>query len=296
MQNNEGGEIAAVEEQYRYKFLWRGRLFLAYNKGFTKYGDFYKSKPDFEPVLTPSGREVTTTAAHRYNHHHSIWIGHAKINGVNVFHDNNPERANLGDIVLEDAALEYIDVPAALQGAAGTVRLRTTNGWIAKNGRRLCTEHRTMAVTAAAYGGRAHVVDIDSDLLASEGEIVLEQDTHAYLGVRVADSMDEEDGGMIRNSNGQTNEAECMRQEAVWCDYSGEVAGQPAGVTMLVHPENPPTAFFTRAYGTFLANPTLLGSMTVPAGDHLRQRFRLLIHDGAWQPTEIDAAYRAYAE
>ena len=288
-----------LEEELRYRLAWEGKLFLAYNKGSTQYGDFYLSKPDFFPVLTPSGRAVTQTRSYRFNHHHSIWIGHAKINGVNVFHDNNPTRANLGDITIEHAEDAFVATPASLaQGVTqGTKawRLETRNAWVAKDGRRLCSERRDITVTPAAFGGRGHVLDIKSTLEASEGEIRLEQDTHAYIGVRVVDTMDEEDGGRIRNSNGQEGEAGCMRQVAAWCDYTGEVAGQQVGVALMVHPSNPRTAFFARAYGTMLANPTLLESLTIPAGGALTQRFRLLIHDGEWSAEEMDAAYGAYA-
>ena len=293
------GRLEVSEEELRYRLAWDGRLCLAYNKGNTQYGDFYRSKPDFFPVLTPSGRAVTQTRAYRFNHHHSIWIGHAKINGVNVFHDNNPTRPNLGDIVIESATDQFVTVaPSLAAGVAAETRswrLETRNAWEAKDGRRLCTERRDVTVTPAAFGGRAHVLDIASTLEASEGELVLEQDTHAYLGVRVADTMDEEDGGRLLNANGQVGEEGCMRQAAAWCDYTGEVVGAPAGVTLMVHPSNPPTAFFARAYGTFLANPTLLRSLTIPAGRTLEQRFRLLIHDGEWEARELDAAYASYA-
>jgi hypothetical protein len=286
---HEAAAVSVAEEEYRFKFLWRGRLFLAYNKGHRRYGDFYRSKPDFHPVLSPSGRELTTTWAHRYNHHHSIWIGHAKVNGVNVFHDNNPERPNLGDIVLEQAQVDEVAVPDLERGGGAPAgvrgaRLRTVNGWVAKDGRRLCTERREIVVVAGAFGGVAHVIDLLSELQATEGPVELGQDTHSYLGVRVADSMDEEDGGRLRNSEGQEGAESCMGREAAWCDYSGQVAGQAVGITIVNHPQNPPTPFFTRAYGTMLANPTLHRSLLIPAGERLTLRWRLLFHEGDTTP------------
>lgn len=292
------GPLEVSEEELRYRLTWNRRLFLAYNKGNTQYGDFYRSKPDFSPVLTPSGRAVTQDRAYRFNHHHSIWLGHARINGVNVFHDNNPTRDNLGDIVIERAESRLVPVALSLADAVPAVamswRLETTNAWVAKNNRRLCTERRDITVTPAAFNGRAHVLDVVSRLDASAGDVELSQDTHAYLGVRVSDTIDEEDGGRLRNSHGHQGEAECMGQPANWCDYTGDVAGQPAGITLMVHLANPPTAFFARAYGTMLANPTLHTSLHIPSGSALEQRFRLLIHDGEWAPALLDAAYEAY--
>ena len=285
-------DLQVVEEEYRFKFLWQGHLFLAYNKGCPRYGDFYKSKPDFYPVLSPSGREVTLSSAHRYNHHHSIWIGHAKVNGINVFHDNNPARANLGDVVLEQASAGYAGHVGLPGGPAAW--LQTVNGWVAKTGRRLMTERREVVVRPGVHGGRAHAIDLLSELQATEGPVELGQDAHAYLGVRVADTIDEEDGGRITNSNGQQTEAECMRQVAAWCDYSGLVAGEPVGVTVMHSPADPPRAFFTRAYGTMLSNPTLLAPAHIPAGERLVQRWRILVHEGDASRFPIQAAYDAY--
>jgi hypothetical protein len=287
MPGDTAGRLEVQEDEGRFKFLWRGRLFLAYNKGNPRYGDFYKSKPDFYPVLSPSGREVTTSSAYRYNHHHSLWIGHARANGVNFFHDNNPERPNLGDIVLEQAHVDLLDGGSA-------ARVRTTNAWVAKDGRRVMAERRDFVVRPGVHGGAAHAIDLLSELHASEGPVELGQDTHAYLGVRVADTIDEEDGGRILNSNGQEHEAGCMRQEADWCDYSGLVAGQPVGVAIMHHPQNPPAAFFTRAYGTVLSNPTLLAPVRIEAGQRLLQRWRVLVHEGDAHTFELPAAYAAY--
>ncbi len=280
-----GAPLEVIEEELRWKFRHQGRLLLAYNRGHVKWGDFYKSKPDWYPVLTPSGREVTISSAFRYNHHHSIWIGHGNINGVNVFHDNNPTRPNLGDIVLERAELRV--------EPRGTT-LDTTNGWIAKDGRRLLTEVRRFTVRPDLLNGQAHALDVDSELIASEGAVLLARETHSYLGVRVADSIDVEDGGRAVNSNGDENEEGAMGKAASWLDYSGQVAGQAAGITIMQHPSNPATPFFCRNYGTMLSNVTLHEPWSIPSGERLRQRWRILIHDGDAAAISPDVAYRAW--
>ena len=281
----DAGPVEVVDEELRWKFRRQGRLMIAYNRGRLQRGDFYKSKPDWYPVLTPSGREVTISSAYRYNHHHSIWIGHGNVNGINVFHDNNPTRSNLGDIVVEHAATSTI---------AEGITLESTNGWIAKDGRRLLTEQRRFTVRPDQFAGQAHLLDIESEIIASEGPLVLAKETHSYLGVRVADSMDVEDGGRVVNSNGDENEEGAMGKVARWLDYSGPVAGQPVGVTIMHHPANPETPFFCRNYGTMLSNLTLHAPWPIPAGERLRQRWRLLIHDGDTRTFSPEAAYRAW--
>jgi hypothetical protein len=277
-------EVHVVEEELRFKFMYDGRLALAYNKGFTGWGDFRLSRPNFYPVHTPCGRQVTISSAYRYNHHRSIFIGHANVNGTNFFHDNNPTRPNLGDIVLEDAQLEQSD---------GTARLRTSNGWIPNSGERVLSEQRDITWTP---GDRVHVLDVSSTLSPDSGDVTFARENHAYLGVRVADTMDVEDGGKILNSNGQKNEEGTMGQMADWVDYSGEVAGRQVGVTLMRHPDNPPSPYFVRDYGSMLCCFTLDGPFVLKKEETLTQRFRVVVHTGG--PDEVDIAgyYASFRE
>ena len=273
-----------IEEELRFKFYNEGMFFLAYNKGCTQYGDMYKSRPDFYPVYSPTGREVTSNCAYRYNHHKSIFIGHANVNGINFFHDNNPTRSNLGDILLEKSQYAVDE---------SNVHITTHNGWITKNGARLLDEERSFTVTP---GEIAYTIDLTSTLIASQTDLTFAQDNHAFLGVRVADTMDVEDGGTILNANGQRNEEEAMQQAANWTDYSGPVAGKTVGVTLMNHPSNPPSAFFTRNYGTFLTNFTLLSKYELPHGESLTQRFRILIHEGDAIDANVKDYYNQFVE
>ena len=273
-----------IEEELRFKFYNRDTFLLAYNKGWVQYGDMYKSRPDFYPVYSPSGREVTCTCAYRYNHHKSIFIGHADVNGINFFHDNNPTRSNLGDIVLEKCQ-HGID--------ENGMHVMTHNGWITKAGIRLLEEERNFTVI---LGENAHIIDLTSTLIASQTDLTFEQDNHAFLGVRVADTMDVEDGGTILNANGQRNEEEAMRQSANWTDYSGVVAGKTVGVTLMNHPSNLPSAFFTRNYGTFLTNFTLLDKYELSRGERLTQRFRILVHEGDATEADVENYYNQFVE
>ena len=273
-----------IEEELRFKFYNRDTFLLAYNKGWVQYGDMYKSRPDFYPVYSPSGREVTCTCAYRYNHHKSVFIGHADVNGINFFHDNNPTRSNLGDIVLEKCQ-HGID--------ENGMHVMTHNGWITKAGIRLLEEERNFTVI---LGENAHIIDLTSTLIASQTDLTFEQDNHAFLGVRVADTMDVEDGGTILNANGQRNEEEAMRQSANWTDYSGVVAGKMVGVTLMNHPSNPPSAFFTRNYGTFLTNFTLLDKYELSRGERLTQRFRILVHEGDATEADVENYYNQFVE
>lgn len=276
--------LQLVEEDLRFKFYFDGQFCLAYNKGNLNLGDFYLSRPNFFPVYSPSGRQVTTNCAYRYNHHKSIFIGHAKVNGINFFHDNNHTRGDLGDIELVQAEVET--------GDSG-IRLRTENRWVAKQGTHVLQEQRDISWTP---GQRVHVLDISSSLVPQVDEVVFDQDSHSYIGVRVADTMDVEDGGRLLNSRGQVDEEETMGECADWLDYSGNVAGRPVGVTLMAHPSNPPSPFFTRNYGTMLSNFTLLEPYVLKGDETLVQRFRLLVHEGAADAGEIGRYHARFAD
>jgi hypothetical protein len=275
-------DVRIVEEDLRYKFYHGDTFALAYNKGHLGWGDFRMSRPNFYPVLTPAGHQVTTSSAYRYNHHKSVFLGHANVNGVNFFHDNNPTRDNLGDIRLDEADVCTTE---------GAVSICSQNTWVTKDGVELLTERRDVTWRPDDV---AHVLDVSSAVTSRVGDVTFGKDTHSYFGVRVADSMDVEDGGRVINSHGHRDEAEAMGQHAEWVDYSGLVAGEPVGVTLIPHADNPPSPFFVRNYGTMLSNFTLHEPYTLSDGDTLTQRFRLVIHDGWGEDLDIDAYHAEF--
>jgi hypothetical protein len=267
--------IKLVEEELRFKFYYRGRFSLGYNKGKLDWGDFYLSRPNFFPVYSPSGRQVTTSSAYRYNHHRSIFLGHALVNGINFFHDNNPTLDNLGDIALVESSSELKE---------DRVLLRTRNDWVKKSGERVLVEDRGIAWRP---GEKVHALDISCTLTAADGDVLFDKEKHSFFGIRVADSIDVEDGGRVLNANGEENEEGAMGKIADWVDYSGTVAGATVGVTLMNHPDNPPSPYFVRNYGTILSNFTYHEGYELKIGEKLTQHFRVLVHEGGIEDVDI---------
>ena len=87
-----------------------------------------------------------------------------------------------------------------------------------------------------------------------------------------------------------------------WC----ELSSARGGACILDHPANPshPVPFYatTRAgpgYGDGWANtvyPAFLwdGPLTLPAGEELRFRYRVAIHDGPWDAARAEAAWASF--
>ncbi len=119
-----------------------------------------------------------------------------------------------------------------------------------KRGKQILAEDRDIEWRP---GENVHVLDISCALSPAEEDVVFDRNNHALIGVRVADTIDVEDGGRAVGSQGGENEEGIMGKEADWVDYSGTVAGATVGVTLINHPANPPSPFFIRDYGTMMS-------------------------------------------
>jgi hypothetical protein len=92
---------------------------------------------------------------------------------------------------------------------------------------------------------------------------------------------------------------------STWCDLTGTIDGAAVGVALFDHPGNRrhPVPFYgsTRAatYGegwsNFL-NAAFLwdGPLDLPAGESLRVRHRVVVHDGRWDADRLDAQWAAW--
>lgn len=261
-----------------------GRRAWALNPGHTDR-DFELQRPTIHPFYTPSGIPVTEHGAHNRVHHKGVWIGHAKVNGVNCFHDA-PDTGRirvLGRTVCQEGRRLVCDLDLV---------------WEDSYGQPVAQEARRIAFYPdQPYDQlRAHRLDIRSRLEGwGGGELHLARDTHAFCGVRVLDAIDEDDGGTVANSEGQLGVAAVMGQMGRWIDTSGRVGNQEAGVALLVHPTSPRQPFFVRDYGTMLANLTLENDVTVPAGEALTQRFSVVAHDGPLHTEALDRIWSDFA-
>ena len=97
-------------------------------------------------------------------------------------------------------------------------------------------------------------------------------------------------GGKIVNSDGLANIA-AWGKPAAWVDYHGPVDDETLGVAILNHPSSFrfPSHWHVRTYGLFAANPFGLsdftggkekGQYTLPAGETMKLRYRVLLHKG----------------
>jgi len=263
------------------------------------------ARPYLSPLAGPFGAAVTRRwpmeesplEKHDHPHHKGCWVAWGDVNGA----DNWSEQPGHGFVKHQ----RFDDV----SGGAVFGRLAAVNHWTDRDGRKLMTEEREYRFYDTPRGAR--FFDLAVTFLADEGDVRFGDTKEGGIAsVRVASSMDASGRGRIVNSYGGMNEAETWGKRAQWCDYSGPVAGETAGVAIMDHPSNPlhPTWWHVRNYGLMTANPFGRshfeasggargpdGSMTLRRGETMTFRYRVLVHAGDAEQGRVAEEYHGFA-
>ncbi|MCS7112725.1 MAG: PmoA family protein [Nitrososphaerota archaeon] len=258
-----------------------------------RYGENVR-KPYFYPLYAPGGIMITRDEPPDHIHHRSLWTAHGSVNGVDIW----SERPDAGFI-------KCVDHPTVSLRGDRCV-LNSMNIWLSKAGDKLMNECRTIVFWKTL--GDIRFIDYDVEFQADYSDVVLgDTKEGGTVALRVVDSMRESvGGGVITNSEGGVGEPRCWGKRARWCDYTGRVDGEVAGITILDHPGNPrhPTYWHVRAYGLFAVNCFGLsdfegkkdvdGSMRIEKGSSVKFRYRIMLHRGRLSKDEIEKYYHEY--
>jgi hypothetical protein len=273
------------------------------------------------PIIGTSG--VTMTRAypiipdvageqHDHPHHRGLNFGHENIAG----YDTWAERATFGEKP-SSKTNERIEHLGAIKlreitnmSGGEKAMIRTVSDYVDAAGKKTSEEVREYVF--AVQGGN-RLIDVDIVLIASEGEILVDDKKDAGISIRVPSEMAVDRGkeggkgtGKIITSEGLTDEA-AWGKRATWVDYHGTVGGKAVGVAMLNHPSSfrHPTPWHVRTYGLFTANPFGLsqlklqeetGAMTLKKSEKITLRHRFVFHDGDEKAGKIAEAYAEYAK
>lgn len=153
---------------------------------------------------------------------------------------------------------------------------------------------------------RTRIIDCEFTIRADHGPVRMGDTKEGTFAIRVVKELGSPPGHMV-NSNGAIGEKAVWGKRADWVDFYGQVGGEEVGIAVFDHPGNlrHPTCWHARHYGLLAANPFGLkefthdhhqdGSYTIPAGDSLTLRYRVLIHHGDVEQAGVAEAYRRYA-
>jgi hypothetical protein len=268
---------------------------------FTEYLTRSGNKPILWPVLGPTDKPMTRSYPMEeapgekkdHPHHRSIWFTHGDVNKIS-FWEESPKA---GSIVHR----EFVKV-----AGGPTAVIITRNDWLGPDGKKQLEDQRVLGF---GHDGDIRWIDFAITLEATEGPVRFGDTKEGSFGVRVAQTLavDSKLGGKIVNSQGQ-QDAKAWGKRASWVDYFGPVDHQTVGIAIFNHPSSfrYPTYWHVRTYGLFAANPFGEksfaggsgdeGAYTLPAGEKLLLRYRLLFHRGDWREAKIAQLYTDYAK
>ena len=266
---------------------------------FTEYRVDVGNKPFLDPVIGPGGVSYTRAFPmrkvngedHDHPHQRSFWFTHGEVDGVD-FWAETPKSG-----VIRELDRQIV--------AAGPVlgRLITHNEWIAPGGRVVCADTRTWTFLST---NETRIIDLDVTIKATSGPVVFGDTKEGSFGLRVASSMDvnRKKGGKITNAEGLVDD-QAWGKPSPWVDYTGPIGDQSAGIAILNHPTSfrYPTTWHVRTYGLFAANPfgyhdfgrSERGDYTLPKGESITFRHRVILHAGPTEPKTLAREFAAYA-
>ncbi len=247
-------------------------------------------RPFLYPVIGPSGRTLTRMGHPHdpvtHSHHNSVWLAHAKVNGVDFWSDGGKGR------IVHQRLEKLTDGDDA---ASAT----TFNVWIDEAKQQtLLAERRRITVVPKEEGAALIVIDCQ---LEAKTDVIFGKTPFGFLGVRMAKNIGVRDGGgTIRNSAGGVNEKEVLWKPAKWVDYSGAVTRdvkRREGIAIFDHPHNPnhPCIFHVRDDGWMGASFSFAAPVELANGKTLRLRYGLYVHD-TLSTDALESCWREFAK
>ncbi|HET7218380.1 MAG TPA: PmoA family protein [Vicinamibacterales bacterium] len=248
----------------------------------------------------PAGQLPGETTDHP--HHAGLFYGHGDVNGFNYWAiENVPTPASKADATMGRIVLARV-VSVTSGQESGSVDI--IFNWLKPDGAPLLTETRKMTFHAHP---ELRIIDFDFDFAAVE-MVVFRDTKEGTFAMRMATAIEERSPkpGTLRNAQGGVGEANVWGKRSEWVDYSGDIDGAKAGVVMMDHPGNPrhPTYWHSRGYGLHAINPfgvsdflndkTQNGSLSLAPGEHVRFRYRVIVHQGL-TPARLQQLYDEYA-
>lgn len=284
-------------------------------KVFAEYVVDQANKPYLWPIYNSDGKSMTRSypmanvegEKQDHPHHRGLCFGHENIGG----YDNWAEQASFGtnpktsERLKHLGAIKHREFKELTGGKTGVVY--ALSDYLDHDGMVICTEERCMTFQLGE-NGHTRMIDVDIDIVASEGPVNVDDKKDAGLSIRVPHSMsvDAKEGGKIINSEGH-QDADSWGKRAAWCDFHGPVEGEHLGIAMLNHPSSfrHPTPWHSRTYGLFTANPFGLSQLKLQEesaafelkkDDRIKLRHRFIFHKGDEKAGKIAEAFEAYAK
>ena len=298
----------------RLKLTNRGRFLTALIFS-TDYPTHFRLKPELYPVCTPAGVPVTDSHQYCFIHHQSIMTGHGSVklagsDRVVDFYRQLPGPDEDRDDPFHTGKNLFHEGPSGIQkivnaewDVADRIRIELSLEWQSREHRSegdqaLVIERRIYEVSQS---GNYTVIDQFSRLEPVAEPFTLMPDRHSFVGVRVHDLIDPDDGGLMRDSEGRVNpdgnywDPAGDRKAPRWIDCTGRIGGNTAGVALISHPNNQRNEFYCRSWGLMICSATLGHEVEVRGDRPFLYAARYVAHDHELLPSAADQLYDQFA-
>lgn len=245
-------------------------------------------KPFFSPVRSPGGQIITRPLENPedHKHHKGIWFSVDEVSGSNFWNERSK---------IENVSVKVITAKG------NPAEMVITNHWLNSSGQPLVIETTNVKIFDN------YVLAYDTKLAPGGKSVVFNDTKEGLFGIRLKNGMREKENGRVINSHGAKHSKGCWGKIADWVDYTGPVDGKLVGVAIFDHHSNfRPSRYHVRDYGLFSISPFGESAYTqgakaaspveLKAGQSLRLRYAMYIHQGDHQSANVSAAYRQYLD
>ncbi|WP_025745725.1 PmoA family protein [Kallotenue papyrolyticum] len=250
-----------------------------------------KPKPYIHPLCTPAGACLTLFEPHDHVWHRGLWFTIKYINGDNFWEEGDP------------CGIQHtLTPPTVSHDPSGAMTLESALHWQPPAAHAPPVIHEQRRIVYRPLSADAYALDFDLALTA-QADLLLDRTPFTTWGGY---------GGLILRGNRNWQATRLLFPDgstsdrptgvrATWCDLAGVLDGGPnlsGGVAIFDHPANPrhPSPWYGSTGSGHYFNAAFLfhEPMQLAAGETLRLRYRVLVHDALWDVPRLEAAYRQY--
>ncbi len=312
--------VSFTELDDRLRIELNGELFTEYI--FKRDDGFF---PVFYPVMGPGEVPMTRNYPLKevegedqdHPHHQSLWFAHSDINGetfwaVRAYKDRATGKVREPGHQVHQG---FTEIESNDDGG----HFVAENKYIASDGRTVLSDKRTVRIPAVSDAMAPRIIDIEIELRATDGDVVFGDEKDAGMAIRVASDLQAQKRtkdpkvlkpaeGKLLNSEGITG-VDTWGKRAKWVDAYGEVGGEPVGVAIMDHPDNPrhPTWWHSRTYGLVTANifgkhffedldEREAGQFVIKDGESESFRWRFVFHRDGPEEADVETQFEKFAK
>jgi len=244
-------------------------------------------RPYFHPLLGPAGASLTQDGEFPGTGKGHIWhtglvIAHQNFTDGNNWQTGSPKFSRMRHVAFD-----------VMESGPLLGRFIERLEWLNVAGDRTVF-HETRTITIPCRTNRRRFLDLDTTITCGSQPAVWNATPYHLLAIRVPDAMLVGKGGVITNSEAQTNPPDGT--PARWLDYSGPLGAASAGVALFDHPQNPrhPTRWLNFQAQTIGAAPAHQEPLAWKPGEAHRFRYRVYLHEGNAAQAAVAQEYAAY--